>query len=68
MVEIRDMGLKYHILGSTCHLVLNKVNTTQRVVFHVIKLWSHGLHKSLRLYSDITRTTRIKAYGLAPGH
>jgi hypothetical protein len=44
VVEIRDMGLKYHILGSNCHLVFNKVNTTQRVVFHVIKFWSHGLH------------------------
>jgi hypothetical protein len=35
VVEIRDMGLKYHIIGSTCHLVFNKVNTTQRAVFHV---------------------------------
>ena len=68
MVEIRDMGLKYQILGSTCHLVFNKVNTTQRAVFHVIKLWSHGLRKSLRLYSGITRTVRIKAYGLVSGH
>ena len=68
MVEIRDMGLKYQILVSTCHLVFNKVNTTQGAVFHVIKFWSHGLRKSLRLYSGITRTIRIKAYGLAPGH